>query len=244
MIEPHKQIDSTKPLKGNLCNCSNICSSLNLTEPQSDEAIQLTSLKELSDTLPLANQVTDPMQIGNKDNVQEQQLTNDTISSILSAMASENYPLNLEVRLNRKKLLKKMSVVRVYHTCKRRMKTLLARNDSQWTKMQVMAIAEFIDREFSKCKISEFRLKDEREKPVERVKESTRRKPNLQIKLIEEKEPELMLINNDGEISPRTPPPNTIARDKLRKRVEETPFKKTTDEVSSYHYNSDDEIFI
>ena len=54
---------------------------------------------------------------------------------------------------------------------------------------------------------------------------------------------DFVIIDTLGEKTPKTPSPNKKARKILKKRNEETPYRRTEINIPDYVYNEDDELF-
>lgn len=138
-----------------------------------------------------------------------------------------------------------------------RRKRVLRAENTDIAKLQLKQLYNFIEELLPKYTISKFKLRTKQdsnkqtfEKSSEKVhllmesleEENIHKTDQLEIGVIDQQM--LEHTNNYSQDTPSTPPSNRKAREELQRRLEETPFSRTTVEVPDYVYNSDDDFLM
>jgi len=181
------------------------------------------------------------------------------LSSSVSGTNNKKYsPSTLAHNLSKKEMPKKLSVVRMFAAFKRRRKALKMAN-TDLAKRDLGRLYEFVDKELSKHKVSEFRLRSETDtkkqtisQPVQKTdfikkwaeEDNFHQEQSLESDLLNIQTFESKLALNQDRGGAATPPSNNISKEIMRKRLEESPLNKGMIEVSDYVYNSDDDLLI
>ena len=134
--------------------------------------------------------------------------------------------------MRKKGMVARLPIGRFYAAYRRRLKKLSGNIRLGIMQSQIKDLVEILEDELSKYQVPQFDSTKVLGSAKGKV-DTSRRDTKIQMSSQHHKDERL-----------RTPSPNEKTRNVLRKRLEETPLKKSIMGVPSYVYNSDDEILL